>query len=177
MIFRFEKFSVWQNFFGKDEELLEKAPESDLQVKCKHCSKKYQYVKKNGSSGLKKHLDNCKGIVPKGQTKLIVGKNVDVFKTSYDVSRKYLGELILEGELSFRFVELSVLSKLLKSFDPQFKVPNKDTIIKDFMGYVDTKMVNVKKIVSESLSRASFTNDLWTSKQDLPFKCITGKLC
>nr|KAJ0188729.1 hypothetical protein LSAT_V11C900492210 [Lactuca sativa] len=76
--------------------------------------------------------------------------------------------MIIIDELPFKTVEQEGFCDLVNMLQPQFQIPSRTTITNDRLEIYKLEVEKLKK------QRVSLTADLWTSRQNLSYMCLTA---
>ncbi|XP_023752447.2 zinc finger BED domain-containing protein RICESLEEPER 2-like [Lactuca sativa] len=105
------------------------------------------------------------------------GETVSTFvPCKFDQTKcRYLCDrMIIIDELPFRTVEHEGFRDLVKILQQQFQIPSRTTIINYCLEIYKSEAEKLKKYFSKNRQRVSLTTDLWTSRQNLNYMCLTA---
>ncbi|KAK8574254.1 hypothetical protein V6N13_097242 [Hibiscus sabdariffa] len=87
------------------------------------------------------------------------GGHITTWKFDQEASRKALAEMIVIGELPFKFVESEGFRRFMSIACPRFRIPSRLTITRDvYQLYLDEK-AKLKQSLKSSCSRVCLTTD------------------
>ncbi|GJX18977.1 zinc finger BED domain-containing protein RICESLEEPER 2-like protein [Tanacetum coccineum] len=175
------KSTVWDHF-TRD------APNSEY-ANCNYCTRAIKCPSKNETSSLHNHLSRCKKYPynhDKKQKLLVfqnqssvqdTGDSSSTFVTwsfNQEISRKYCARMIILDELPFKTVEHEGFRDFVNMLQPQFQIPSRATITRDCMDLYVSEFESLKKYFAKTKQRVSLTTDLWSSRQNLSYMCLTA---
>lgn len=165
---------VWQWF---DREIITKI-EDGKEIKqiiatCKTCAQKFNGCSNSGTTHLNNHYNKKHNNV-RGQTELNLNKEkLEPFKYDENGSRRKLMLAIVMHEYPFSIVEHEYFLDFIKSLRPSFSMKSRNTCRKEILDmYVEEKKKMYNFLGSLSC-RFSGTMDLWTSRQNKSYMCVT----
>lgn len=176
-----EKSAVWDHFT--------RDPSDHMFASCDYCTQKLKCPSKNGTTSLRNHLARCKKYpynVDKKQKLLIfqsqssvqdTGDSNSTFMTwKFDqaMCRKYLARMIILDEMPFRTVEHEGFRDFVNMLQPQFQIPSRITVARDCFDMYTAEKESLKKYFKKSKQRVCLTTDLWSSRQNLSYMCLTA---
>ncbi|KAK8675828.1 hypothetical protein V6N13_033891 [Hibiscus sabdariffa] len=140
--------------------------------RCNYCDKEFCCdMKKNGTGSLKYHMMQCKknptNMVDTNQRQLVLpskGSEGEVghitnWKFDQEAVRKALAQMIVIGELPFKFVESEGFRKFMSVACPRFRIPSRFTITRDvYQLYLDER-IKLKQYLKSSCSKLSVDID------------------
>ena len=174
------KSTAW-NHFTKD------APNSEY-ANCNYCTRAIKCPSKHGTSSLHNHLNRCKKYPYNHdkKQKLLIFQNqasaqdtgdISSFVTwsfNQEISRKYCARMVILDELPFKTVEHEGFRDFVNMLQPQFQIPSRATITRDCMDLYVSEFESLKKYFAKTKQRVSLTTDLWSSRQNLSYMCLTA---
>ena len=185
---RKEKSEVWDHFERYDdvsESVKEDGSKYSIikkRARCKYCSVSYAAdSNKNGTSNLRKHIENlCKkypGRVPKDKRqKLLSFDQGHVgFTSKVHGKEEWLEacvEMVVMDEMPFSVVEGKGFRRFCNSLNPHFQVPSRRTLVRHFMVMYDAMKQKLKEELAPH--RLCLTTDTWTSVQNINYMVITA---
>ncbi|KAL4369536.1 hypothetical protein GQ457_05G016790 [Hibiscus cannabinus] len=169
---------VWDHFKYEKNITSAKCPYCKRMIKCDS--------KKNGTSGLGKHLkmycrqSPCYKLPDKKQKTLnfsppqpLSGKS-DVKGNMYNqvACRMALARMCIKDNRPFSIVEDEGFVEYSSTLNPKFKLPSRWTVARDcFNIYKEESKVIKNLLVGQ---RVSLTTDTWTSVQNINYMCLTA---
>nr|KAJ0194742.1 hypothetical protein LSAT_V11C700367090 [Lactuca sativa] len=155
---------------------------------CKHCSRRLHCPSKNGTSSMRNHAARCTKNphnIDKKQKLLMFQNQSSVQESGETVSTfvpwkfdqtkcRYLcARMIIIDELPFKTIEHEGFRDLVNMLQPQFQIPSRTTITNDCLEIYKSEAEKLKKYFAKNRQRVSLTTDLWTSRQNLSYMCLT----
>ncbi|CAH9100269.1 unnamed protein product [Cuscuta europaea] len=156
---------------------------------CKYCKKRIRAVVKNGTSGMKNHLERCAEYPPtKDKKKRLVAfqsttslkdgtirtdNNTELWHFCHESARRGLARMIIVDEFSFSIVEREGFRDFCKLLNPEFVVPSRRTVTRDCYALFIEERRKLKSSLSNLSCRVCLTTDTWTSGQNLSYMCLT----
>ena len=164
----------------------------NVRTTCHYCKKDFPaHHKKNGTSGLKQHLESyvyykrtLAGDVDVGRMLL----NYDASRASSGdvgvmwVTRKFdekairelIARMVIIDELPFLTVQKVGFRTLMHYLEPRFKMPSRYTLMRDCMSLYLREKIKLKEGFRVNKYRVCLTTDTWTSIQNYNYMCVTG---
>ncbi|KAL4387019.1 hypothetical protein GQ457_09G022130 [Hibiscus cannabinus] len=160
--------------------------EGQSKGKCNYCDREFCCDgKKNGTGSLKYHMKQCKksptNVLGNNQCQLILPNKglegevgqITTWKFDQEATRNALAQMIVIGEMSFKFVESEGFRKFMPVACPRFRIPSRLTVTRDiYQLYLDER-AKLKQYLKSSCSRVCLTTDTWTSLQRVNYMCLT----
>ncbi|KAL4283691.1 hypothetical protein GQ457_16G010400 [Hibiscus cannabinus] len=160
--------------------------EGQSKGKCNYCDREFCCDgKKNGTGSLKYHMKQCKksptNVLGNSQCQLILPNKglegevgqISTWKFDQEATRNALAQMIVIGEMPFKFVESEGFRKFMYVACPRFRIPSRLTITRDiYQLYLDER-AKLKQYLKSSCSRVCLTTDTWTSLQMVNYMCLT----
>ncbi|GJR90229.1 zinc finger BED domain-containing protein RICESLEEPER 2-like protein [Tanacetum coccineum] len=167
---------MWLEF--KEQELKKESKE-DVKAISLHCGELYLcHTRKHGISNLKNHLERCKPYLEnksKSQTHITFeGGDVNkmmAWKFNQNKSKRAFDHMIVVDELPFSFVRNSGYRHFQRINQPQFDIPCKGTITKEFLTMYQEEKNKFRKTLQKNIGRVSLTTDGWTSGKWMHIRC------
>ena len=88
--------------------------------------------------------------------------------------KEYLVEFVVSEDISFITIESSSFRNLIHLLRPGVFVPKADSLKNSIMSTFKTKLLQLRAFWASIDSRISFTTDIWSAPNDIPFMAITG---
>jgi hypothetical protein len=88
--------------------------------------------------------------------------------------KKYLVEFFVGEDMSFLTIESSSFRNIIQFLRPGAFVPKADSLKNSIMSTFKTKLVELRAFWADIDSRISFTTDIWSAPNNIPFMAITG---
>jgi uncharacterized C2H2 Zn-finger protein len=88
--------------------------------------------------------------------------------------KEHLVEFFVAEDMSFVTIESSSFRNLIHLLRPGVFVPKADSLKNSIMSTFKTKLVQLRAFWASIDSRISFTTDIWSAPNDIPFMAITG---
>jgi hypothetical protein len=133
---------------------------------CHYCAKKIK--SHNGTGPLKSHYNSCtrKPSSARGpkQATLNFGAKLIPQKTQ-ELTREKLVHMIIRCELPFSFVETDGFKDFFELVCPDYKLISRFTVVRDCLTLRELEKSYIMKLLKESVSRISFTTDIWTGRK------------
>ena len=177
---------IWDDFtkYELEKEVHGKIFKTE-EARCNHCKRIFNGASRLGTTHLKNHLDKCHSFLKntnvKGQLMLQTSlqkedgtSSLSTYTYDGDVSRKKLIRMFVMHEYPFAMVEHEGFIDFIKSLRPSFELKSRITLRK---GIMETYLEEKKKVYDMFglLScRISATMDLWTSRQNKSYLCVTA---
>jgi hypothetical protein len=169
---------VWDNFDKAEVmEVINGQTVSKCKAVCKFCHKQFNGESSMGTTHLRNHYKNKHGR-ERGQLLLNlarVGEDgiLESYKYKEEVSAKKLLTAIVMHEYPFSIIEHEYFLEFIKSLQPAFPTKSRITIRKEILElYVEQKR-NIYDMFGSFSCRMSATMDLWTSRQNKGYLCVT----
>jgi len=99
---------------------------------------------------------------------------VKIMEFNQEECKLALAKMIVIDELPFRFIENQGFRVFVNRLQPQFQVPSRTTIAKDFLQLFLLEKAKLKSILFANCQMISITTDTWTSIQNLNYMCVIG---
>lgn len=170
--------TVWDHF----TKFLSK--EGERMGRCNYCGQEYcADSRKHGTSALHNHLKACTKkkratVLGNSQKELVFGAGVDgavgTWKFNQENVRKSLNEMIINDEMSFKFVDSKGFRNFLSVACPRFKIPSRWTVARDCFSYYAEEKKKLKMMLKSGAVRVSLTFDSWTSVQRINYLALTA---
>ena len=80
---------------------------------------------------------------------------------------------IVLQELPFSLVEHAPFQRFIATLNPWFTIVSRTTVVEDVIKSYENRRSALRETIRDSDSRVCFTADLWTSKQNLGYLCVT----
>jgi hypothetical protein len=138
---------------------------------CKVCFQKFVGDGKQGTTHLWNHQkekhSRCKG-------QRVLNTNGETFKYDEELSRKKLTLAIVMHEYPFRIVEHEYFVDFIKSLRPSFPMKSRITCRKEILDMFKEEKEKAYQFFGSLSCRLSCTMDLWTSRQNMSYMCVTA---
>nr|KAJ0216304.1 hypothetical protein LSAT_V11C300142670 [Lactuca sativa] len=172
---------AWQHF-ARD-------PDDPNYSVCNHCTRRLHCPSKNGTSSMRNHTTCCTknpDNIDKKQKLLMFQNQASIQENGESVSTfvpwkfdqakcRYLcARMIIIDELPFKTVEHEGFRDLLNMLQPQFQIPSRTAITNDCLEIYKSEVEKLKKYFAKNRQRISLTTNLWTSRQNLSYMCLTA---
>ncbi|KAL0373941.1 UNVERIFIED_CONTAM: putative AC transposase [Sesamum radiatum] len=137
--------------------------------------KNFYLVAANGTTHLKKHLNNA---CPKFKLEHRIdlsGSPRNEFKFDQVKSRKDLTIACIKHKYPFNIGEHEYFEIFLNGLNPDFKLPRRNTIRGDVIEVYEEEKVKVYKLLDGLGCKVSLTTDIWTSDHShVAYCCLTA---
>ncbi|CAN1126606.1 Zinc finger BED domain-containing protein RICESLEEPER 2, partial [Linum perenne] len=140
--------------------------------KCIYCRKLLGGKSSNGTTHLRNHRDGCiQKKIHDGRQK-ILGTNFDgmgkpdmVALDSFnsDVSKKYLGLMMLMHDYPLNMVHHLYFKRFCCSLQPLFKVQSRNTMRKEIFNMYRVERTRILREMEANKGRVDVTTDIWTT--------------
>ena len=87
---------------------------------------------------------------------------------------KYLARMIILDEKPFMTVEQEGFRDFVNILQPQFQIPSRITVTRDCFDIYTAEKESLKKYFRKTKQRVCLTTDLWSSRQNLSYMCLTA---
>ncbi|KAJ9538464.1 hypothetical protein OSB04_031197, partial [Centaurea solstitialis] len=174
-----EKSSIWDHFT--------RDPSDKAYSTCDYCTQRLKCPSRNGTTSLRNHLARCKKYpynVDKKQKLLIFQSQSSVqdsrnstfttWKFDQAMCIKYLARMIILDEKPFMIVEQEGFRAFVNMLQPQFQIPSKIIVARDCFEIYTAEKESLKKYFRKTKQRVCLTIDLWSSRQNLSYMCLTA---
>nr|KAJ0198354.1 hypothetical protein LSAT_V11C700356150 [Lactuca sativa] len=156
---------------------------------CKHCTRRLHCPIMNGTKSMQNHTTRCTknpDNIDKKQKLLMFqnqasiqdnGESISTFvpwKFNQAKCRYLCARMIIIEELPFKVVKHEGFRDLVTMLQPQFQIPSRTTITNDCLEIYKSEAEKLKKYFAKTRQRVSLTTDLWTSRQNLSYMCLTA---
>ncbi|KAE8685689.1 hypothetical protein F3Y22_tig00111095pilonHSYRG00653 [Hibiscus syriacus] len=96
-----------------------------------------------------------------------------IWKFDQTLCRQYCARMFIMDEVPFRVVEHEGFRDFCNMMHPKFQVPFRFNITKDCMEIYLEEKDKLFKYFKSFNQRVSLTTDIWTSRQNLSYLCLT----
>ncbi|KAK3219996.1 hypothetical protein Dsin_013966 [Dipteronia sinensis] len=123
---------------------------------CKGCNKKLSGKGTSGTSHLKKHRDNCPRLQFRDVGQMLKAtktkeRDVEIktFKFDQDTTRKELANMVILHEYPLSMVEHSWFHRFMRTAQPLFKIPSRNTLKSDILQIYDYERAKLKGLLEK----------------------------
>ncbi|KAL4568440.1 hypothetical protein LXL04_024053 [Taraxacum kok-saghyz] len=159
---------------------------------CNYCTRMIKCPSNYGTSSMRNHLGRCSKNphnIDKKQKLLMfqnkytsqeAGETVSKVSTfvpwKFDQAtcRFFCARMIIIDELPFKTVEHEGFRDFVNNLQPQFQIPSRTTITQDVLDIYVSEAGKLKNYFAKNKQRVSLTTDLWSSRQNLSYMCLTA---
>ncbi|KAL5571370.1 hypothetical protein UlMin_020967 [Ulmus minor] len=106
--------------------------------------------------------------------KIDFGDSLKAVQFNQLACRQKLCEMIVIDELPFNHVEGQGFKSFCAVIQPRFVIPSRMTVKRDVVKLYLSEMVKLKNELTVAGQRVSLTTDCWTSRQQIPYLCLTA---
>ncbi|KAJ4758119.1 Zinc finger BED domain-containing protein DAYSLEEPER [Rhynchospora pubera] len=144
---------------------------------CKTCSRDFDGSSKAGTTHLISHYktkhERTKGQKELNATRVGEEEKLEAFRYDEDVSKKKLALAIAMHEYPFKMMQHEFFVDFIKSLRPSFPLSSRITCRSEILEIFTEKKEELYSLLGSLSCRLSATMDLWTSRQNKSYMCIT----
>nr|KYP37109.1 Putative AC transposase [Cajanus cajan] len=170
---RKNRSKVWDHFTKESNE--------DKIAKCNYCDRLIKF--ESGTSAMRAHLCRCQNNPDKearkkqksnSSTNVVSSPSLAKPKIDQEACWNALVKMFIAMELPFRNIEHEALREFLSIIAPSLTVYSRTTLARHILKLWDSEKAKLKKFLSRHCHKVCLTTNMWTSRQNLGYMCLTA---